>query len=108
MTFAKPKGRQYDRAYLAAVHKLPCLARELDPTHICRGWGNQLIDAAHLGDRSQNRKADDRTAVALCHHAHMQLHALKGPWKGWTKEQLRQWKERAIRKTQKRVAMMQP
>lgn len=95
----KPIGRVRNKQHLAAVHSLPCLATSVDPSHKCEG----KIDAAHLGNRAQNRKANDDTSVSLCHKAHMQLHSLSGPFKHFTKEQRRAWEQWAIAETRKKL-----
>jgi hypothetical protein len=56
-----------DAAYLAAIRTLPCL--------VCGG----LSEAAHLRLGSLagiGKKPSDRNVTPLCHHHHMQQHAI--------------------------------
>jgi hypothetical protein len=81
-------------ARLAWVRTLRCL---------CRGPGESCIGpihAHHAGRRGMARRAHDNTTVPLCLGHHQALHANAGPFKGWSKAQLRAWAEAAIAATQ--------
>lgn len=41
--------------------------------------------------RGADRRAHDVFAIPLCHRCHMALHALGGPFKGWTRKRMRDW-----------------
>lgn len=79
--------RVADRAYLDAVHRLPCWAYLTIEEHICAG----PIEADHAGARPLGRKADDSTCIPLCQLAHRQRTDWTGPWKKWDKAAMRRW-----------------
>lgn len=39
----------------------------------------------------KGRRAHDCFALPMCHGCHMALHALSGPFKGWSGDYLRSW-----------------
>lgn len=102
LPYPKPRGRERNTPYMLVVKRLPCLGLTMFPGHQCH-WFPYFRDAAHIGDRSQNRKADDDTTVPLCHTLHMQLHHLAGSWRGWTKADLEAWEPWAIMETRRQV-----
>jgi hypothetical protein len=102
----KPRKAIRDPEYMAKVRALPCLGFTLDVHHVCQGWDGQLVDAAHLGEHHSNRKASDDETAPLCRLAHLQMHNLAGPFRGWTKAELRAWREWAIKFTREQVARM--
>lgn len=77
--------RVEDPAYVAAVHDLPCCARDLSP---CDG----PIEADHAAKKvGGGRKSDDTGCIPLCSHHHRQRHDFHGPFKTWTAPKLRRW-----------------
>lgn len=82
-TRAKPS--KADAAFLAFVRRQPCAMTGAQPPshahHPRTGTGTAL-------------KPHDSTAIPLSLVAHHDLHALSGAFKGWKREQLREW-ERA-------------
>lgn len=103
--FPKPQKPKRDKAYMLLVKSLPCLGYSVEANHVCGTWGSGN-DAAHQGDHHSNRKASDDTTVSLCSRIHHQMHHLSGPFKNWTKAELRAWREWAIRETQERIKSM--
>ena len=100
--FPKPQKAKRDNAYMRIVRTLPCLGATIDPHHVC----SSRVDAAHVGKHHSNRKADDNTTVPLDHKLHLQMHSLSGPFKAWTKAELRAWREWAIMHTQEQIKSM--
>lgn len=47
----------------------------------------------HTGRRGLGQRASDESAMPLCPACHMGLHDNNGPFKGWTREQLRAWQD---------------
>lgn len=48
-------------------------------------------------------KNNDRATMPLCNRDHSDFHGLSGRFKGWKKEQLRQWQIDQIFKTMERL-----
>lgn len=93
----RTKPRRSDRVrdpeFLAWVHTLPCAARALSP---CYG----PIEADHQGWRPFGRKADDVTAVPLCLLHHRQRTDFSGPFRAWSREDMRIWLRANVEETQ--------
>ena len=90
--------RVVDLAHLAAVHALPCCARDLSP---CEG----PIEADHAAKKNgAGRKSNDDGAIALCRGHHGQRHAFSGPFKSWTAPQMRRWLDGHIATTRATLA----
>lgn len=91
----KPKREHTDEesAWLDAIHREPCVGIADFPGHVC--WSpdaDNPIDASHVGPRGGiARKGPWTNTIPKCRRLHMQLHALSGPFKGWTRERLRSW-----------------
>lgn len=104
LPFPKPAKQPRSKSYRAAVRRLPCIGLTLLPGHVCpRTYAlGGRIDAAHMGEEGHHMraKASDLTVVPLDHHTHLQMHSLAGPFRGWTKAELRDWRVIAIRLTQ--------
>jgi hypothetical protein len=81
--------RERDTPYMALVRRMPCVAGGLGP---CNG----PIEADHAGPRPLGRKADDRTCVAMCQFHHHCRHAFAGPFRRWSRAQMRGFLEFAI------------
>ncbi len=82
--------------HLRSVRLLPCCARDLG--HECYG----PIEAHHAGRKpGMGMKAHDMTCIPLCrgHHTGAGIHALHGPFKGWTRAQVREWQDKMIDET---------
>ena len=73
-------------SYLAWVHTLTCAASGLNG-HVCEG----PIEADHVGPRPLGRKADDTTCIALCLLAHRQRTDHAGPFRAFTRDDMRRW-----------------
>lgn len=78
--------RVRDRLYLAWIHTQPCCAVGL-PGHVCGG----RIEADHAGERPLGRKADDHTCIALCSQGHRERTDHSGPFKHWSRDEMRAW-----------------
>lgn len=87
-------GRVRDKAFLAFVHTMPCAARAV-PGHRCQG----PIEADHMGERPAGRKANDDTCAALCSLGHRERTDFSGPFKSWTRAQMRAWLDEQIAET---------
>lgn len=93
-----------DPTYLDWVRRQKCLAIGME-RHRCVG----VIQAHHAGSRvgrpvvkGGDRRAHDRTAIALCVQGHTELHALSGPFASYQKAAKREWEDRKIAETQAR------
>lgn len=57
----------------------------------------KCLGALHVhhaqGRKGLGTKNHDHTGKPLCTGHHTQRHALSGPFKGWTKDRIRQWEE---------------
>ena len=71
-------------SYLAWVNTLTCAASGLNG-HVCEG----PIEADHVGPRPLGRKADDTTCIALCLLAHRQRTDHAGPFRAFTRDDMR-------------------
>ncbi len=89
---AKPRrsSRKLDPKYLAFVRTLPCCiccARPpVDPHHDTYG-------------RGLSQKSDDDRAIPACRLCHGEAQDRKGRFKGWSKEDMREWHERKVQDT---------
>lgn len=77
-------ARVRDAAYLAWVHTLTCAASGLNG-HVCEG----PIEADHVGPRPLGRKSDDADTIALCALAHRQRTDHCGPFRSFSREDMR-------------------
>lgn len=101
--FPKPQKPKRNKSYMLMVKQLRCLGYTIEPNHQCGTWDAWASEATHQGNHHSNRKASDNTTVPLCSRLHHQMHHLAGPFKGWTKERLRTWREWAIRDTREQL-----
>ncbi len=76
--------------YLDWVRNQPCIFEGGD----CEG----PVCAHHEQGHGLALKAPDDRTMALCHRHHMDLHALRGRFKGWTKAQRKQWEAEMVEK----------
>jgi hypothetical protein len=81
-----------DARYLEWVRTLPC----------CRCARPPRSHPHHKTVPGIARKAHDHDAMPLCPLCHHDFHALCGPFKGWTRDQLRLWQELHVGTTQAR------
>lgn len=58
----------------------------------------------HTAHRGLGQRSDDVYAMPLCARCHESLHALSGPFRGWTKERLRAWQSRMAALTSDRLS----
>src|SRR5262245_1915351 len=91
-----------DPEYIRWVHMQKCAAIGM-PWHVCKG----AIQAHHAGSRvgrpivkGGDRRAHDRTAIALCSQAHTELHDASGPFATYRKAAKRSWQDGKISETQ--------
>lgn len=63
---------------------------------------NGVVEADHMGDRGLGQKADDKTSAPLCTQHHRERTDHTGSFRTLTKEESREWRARAIRRTQVR------
>lgn len=97
--YAKSAYRLRERAfeYMAAVKRLRCWAARTVPGHHCQG----PIEADHAGRRPVGRKASDATVLPVCTLAHRQRTDHSGPFRSWTRPEMRQWLDDGIADTQR-------
>lgn len=91
--------RVRNRKYMDWVCTLRCLLAD-HPGHRCRG----RVDPHHAGVKPGARlKCHDIETVPLCRGAHDDFEDHRGLFKGWSREQRREWQDWAIAITQKRA-----
>lgn len=109
-----------DRAWMDAVKQLPCLAIGLveyaTRPYFVNAWATECdgpIDPHHAGwnhSKGEGKgtaiKAKDDSCVPLCRRHHQCAETLAGPFRGWTKQQRREWMDEAIAKTRAAVEAM--
>ena len=78
-------SRVYDQEYLRWIRHQPCCAK----VHGGRCGGR--VEADHTGRRGVGQKADDRSAVSLCHNHHVWRTNFAGPFKEWDQMRMREW-----------------
>lgn len=83
-----------DPAYLARVRALPCGAHGLGR---CAGR-RHAHHPRHLGG-GVGLKPPDAVAVSLCAGHHRQLHDVRGPFRGWKRDQLRAFQDELVAAT---------
>lgn len=93
--------RQRDVAWMLRVKLLPCAARELGG---CEG----VIEADHAGRRPLGRKCNDDECIPLCTLHHRQRTDFSGPFKAWTKQEMREWLELHVALTQTVLLIPRP
>jgi len=125
----KPRrGRVRDPEYMAKVRRLPCIVRTAlkdfadhltrfvfqpnahGPALIrglrfatpCRG----RIQADHMGVRGLGQKSSDRETAPMCEGHHPERTDYRGVFKDWTAEEMRQFCDWAIERTQHEVKEM--
>lgn len=98
-----------ESAWLDRVHREPCVGIADFPGHVC--WSpdaDNPIDASHVGlrgaDAGMGLRGTWLRTIPKCRRLHMQLHALSGPFKGWTRERLRSWGMAHVRRLAKKFA----
>ena len=78
-----------DPKRLARIRELPCCK--------CGGSPSDPHHPTYLRHTGKDAKrAHDRYAIPMCFTCHRALHDLNGPFKGWTREQLREWQGEMI------------
>lgn len=88
-----------DDAYREWVRTQPCCA----PCAPSGCWPN--IEAHHAGSSGMGQRAHDHTCIPLCSAHHVPgLHQNAGPFKGWKREQLRDWQDERIEELRTRYA----
>ena len=83
-----------DKARLEWLHSQPCCA----PGHeSCPG----PVETHHdTQDRAHGKKAGHERGMPMCHTSHMDFHGNSGPFKGWKREQLREWQTWQVQRWQ--------
>lgn len=76
-----------DPEHVKRVRAMPCAACGATPAGC----------AHHKMGAGMGRRAHDHMAIPLCHGCHMNLHALRGRFKGWDRERRRAWEDGAVR-----------
>lgn len=82
-----------DTGYLSWLRRQPCCAPGAphpggDPHH-----------ATHLengGGVGMGIRGHDHRAIAMCRKCHIDLHALKGPFRDWVRQEVRDWVDARI------------
>ncbi len=96
---ARPRyrGEFADLPYLAYLREQPCRAPGM-PTH----WGAAFrSDPHHLrhdehGASLGAHVKDDRRAISLCREHHGDIELGTGPWKGWTRKEIKRWENQQV------------
>jgi hypothetical protein len=84
----RPVLEHGDSRYRAWVQRQPCCAPGCTQPAPSQAHHHNLMGAGVA------RKAHDRYAMPLCVEHHVfGLHALAGPFKGWTRAQLKLWQD---------------
>lgn len=100
-------SRWVDDAYRAEVRMLQCCLHRMHPwAHFCRGE----IDPhhAHHGRHGVGTKSDDWTCIPLCRAAHDDAEGKRGFFRGWTREQMREWHDARAAETRREVMRRNP
>lgn len=84
------KGPLRDSDYLRRVRALPCCK--------CGGKGGEAHHTTF--GRGMAQKSPDRETMPLCWQCHYDFHSLTGPFKGWEKQQIREWQRLQVEATQ--------
>lgn len=85
--------RQRDTSFMLRVKLLPCSAQDM-------GGCSGIIEADHAGRRPLGRKCNDSECIPLCQLHHRQRTDLSGPFKAWTRQEMREWLDLNISLTQ--------
>ncbi len=95
------KRRPRDLAFLRWVKTLLCSVIEEWPNKsVFPGPCSAVVEADHAGDRGLGQKCPDTEAIPLCTTHHRQRTDHSGAFKYSTKAELREWRARAIQRTQ--------
>lgn len=62
------------------------------------------VEADHAGRRALSRKCPDDETIPLCGQHHHDRGHFTGPFKGWTRAQMRAWLDRQIEITRELVS----
>lgn len=90
-------GDRSDEGYLAYLREQPCRA-PATATHWGAGYRCDPHHARHTatGASMGAHVKDDRRALSLCREHHDAIELGTGPWKGWTRDQVKQWENQQI------------
>lgn len=95
-----------DERRLAWVRRQPCAVCACPgPNHAHHSTSGQSgVDGPKAigGRRGKGQKASDTETIALCIKDHANLHALRGFFSGFTKNELREWQDTQVRIHQER------
>ena len=92
----RPEGYE-DPGYLSYLREQPCRA-PATATH----WGpGHLSDPHHLrhlpsGASMGAHVKDDRRAISLCRRHHGDIEFGTGPWKGWTRDEIKAFENEQV------------
>lgn len=93
-------GRVRDPEFMAWARKQPCAVRAdaPDPNRPtpCTGY----VEADHQGERPGGRKSNDAECVPMCEQHHRERTNHFGAFRDLVKAELREWRARAIERTQ--------
>lgn len=84
-----------DPAYLDRVRHQQCCSPS--------GCRARRCEAHHSTGSGMGLRAHDHESMPLCARHHYDFHALSGPFKGWTKERLKQWQREQVAATRRRL-----
>jgi hypothetical protein len=85
-------GSEMTQAHLTVIRSLPCCLARVEGAGPCCG----PVEAHHAKHERAGAKlkSPDATALPLCLRHHNDFHQLSGYFKGWRREQLRDWQRR--------------
>jgi hypothetical protein len=89
-----------DEAFKAFVRLLPCCAPLSKDERWIIPCEMRPCDPHHKHGDGKGIKTHDRTCVPLCRRHHDDAEAKRGPFKGWTKQQTRDWHDKESERVQ--------
>lgn len=100
---AEPRksARVRDLEYMLLVKGLPCCAADLEHHTRCRG----PVEADHAGRRPMGRKCHDTECIPLCAFHHRARTDFSGPFRDWSKDEMRKFLDLHIGLTQAAVLL---
>ncbi len=103
--------RKHMRPYVALIHAMPCCCelgvyrfsggQTADPSGYRESMCSGRIEANHAGEKpGMGLKASDSTCIPMCSGHHRDWTEHRGLFRGWTREERRQWADEVIARCQ--------
>jgi hypothetical protein len=94
-------SRVRNREYMIFVKTLLCCIEEHSPDpHYHDDPCDPVIEADHVGRRGIGQKCSDDETIPLCARHHRERHNARGIFSDLAREQMREWLDAQIRRTQ--------